>query len=311
MTPEAILTQIFSGVSYGMILFVVASGLTLVFGVMRVINFAHGTLYMIGAFLGVTLAGFFSTELFGYFGALLIVPLLVAVIGFVLEFFLFKRIYDREHLTQLLLTFGLTLIGADLVRATYGGEPYRLDRPEFLSGRADWLRDAFGLRIANYDIFLLFVGLAIGFGLWYLLQRTRYGSMIRAAVANPEMLRALGVDVDRIFTLVFMLGAWLAGIGGVLFAGRVGSTVSLGMDAQIIVQAFAIVVIGGLGSFAGALLGSLLVGITLSLGTYLPYVVDAPLSGILQSIPTEALPFLVMALVLILRPWGLLGKPER
>ncbi len=309
MRPEAILTQIFSGISNGMILFIVASGLTLVFGVMRVINFAHGTLYMIGAFLAVTIAGYFSAAAFGFVSALVVVPLLVALIGYVLERFLFRRIYDKEHLTQLLLTYGLTLIGADLVRATWGGDIYRLERPDFLSGRIDWLREAFGLRIATYDVFLLVIGLLIGFSLWFLLQRTRYGRLIRAAVANPEMLQALGVDVNRIFTVVFMLGAWLAGIGGMLVAGR--SSVSLGMDAQIIVQAFAIVVIGGLGSFAGALLGSLLVGITLSVGIILPDITPAPFDEIFRSIPAQALPFLAMAAVLIIRPWGLLGKPER
>lgn len=293
MRIEVILAQVLSGISNGMILFIIASGLTLIFGVLRVINFAHGSLYMLAAFVAVPIAAFFAAKELGFFTALLIVPLLVAVFGAILERVLFKRIYDKEHLLQLLLTYGLTLIIGDIVRIIWGGEIYRLERPDFLRGRFEIA----GLRVPNYDLFLLIVGLAIGAGLWFLLQRTRFGRITRAAVANPEVLGALGVNVDRVFTLAFMLGAGLAGIGGVLDAGR--SAVGLGMDADIIVQAFAIVVIGGLGSFAGALIGAMLVGVTLSVGILDP------------RIPAQLLPFAAMALILILRPWGLLGKPER
>ncbi|GAB4515364.1 MAG: hypothetical protein OHK0046_18750 [Anaerolineae bacterium] len=294
MRPEAIIQQLFSGVSNGMILFIVASGLTLVFGVMRVINFAHGSLYMLGAFLATAVAGYFSATTLGFFAALLIVPVIVAIVGLTIEILLFKRIYDKEHLLQLLLTYGLTLILGDVVRAIWGGDIYRLRPPEFLRGRIEFL----DMRFPRYDLFLITIGIVIVLGLWFLLQRTRYGRITRAAVTNPEMLSALGINVDRIFTGVFMLGAWLAGLGGALFAGR--AAVGLGMDADIIVQAFAVVVIGGLGSFFGALLGALLIGITLSLGLLFP---ELP-------VPPQALPFLAMALILILRPWGLLGRSE-
>ncbi len=305
MNWEAIVGQVISGISNGMVLFIIASGLTLVFGVLRVINFAHGSLYMLGAFLAVTISSILASEVFGFWIALLTVPVLVALVGYVLERFLFRRIYGKEHLLQLLLTYGLTLLLGDVARLLWGGEIYRMDRPDFLRGRIE----VAGLRILNYDVFLVVVGLLIGAGLWFLLQRTRFGRITRAAVANPEILSTLGTNVDRIFTLAFMLGTALAGLGGVLVAAR--SSVSLGMDSEIIVQAFAIVVIGGLGSFAGALIGSLLVGITLSLGIILPSIVPEPFDAIFRSIPAQALPFLAMALILVLRPWGLLGKPER
>ncbi len=318
MRLEAILAQIIVGISNGMLLFILASGLTLIFGVMRVINFAHGSFYMVGAFVATTVGSWIAAEALGFWMALLLVPVIVAVMGLIIELLLFKRIYDKEHLLQLLLTYGLTLIIGDFVRIVWGGDIYRFARPELLSGSIRWdIGEDFTLRILRYDIFMLFIGLLIGAFMWYLIQRTRYGRILRAAVTNPEVLSALGVNVNRTFTTVFMLGAWLAGIGGVLAAGR--APVSLGMDGAIIVQAFAIVVIGGLGSIPGALLGSLIVGLTLSLGL----VFNPPIVQFLEAnVPVlepwiapifspTALPFLAMALILIVRPWGLLGKPVR
>lgn len=296
MRPEALLAQLIVGLSNGMILFILASGLTLIFGVMRVINFAHGSLYMLGAYIAVTIGGWIAATTLGFWSALLIVPIVVAAVGFVMEWVLFKRIYDREHLLQLLLTYGLTLIFADVVRIIWGGDIYQFPRPDMFRGifRFDLAED-FTIRIQRYDVFLLVIGITIGAVMWYVIQRTRYGRTLRAAVANPEVLGALGVNVSRVFTTVFMIGCALAGLGGVLAAGR--APVSLGMDSAIIVQAFAIVVIGGLGSIPGALIGSVLIGITLSVGILV--------------VPNyaDALPFLAMALILILRPWGLLGKP--
>ena len=309
---EIILRQVIQGISIGMALFVVSSGLTLVFGVLRVINFAHGSLYMLGAYIGVAVAAFVIPtlgETGAFFAALLIAPVIVAIVGAVLEFLLFRRIYDKEHLLQLLLTYGLTLILGNVVRIIWGGGIYRLDKPEFLSGRINFDIGEFSLRIGRYDVFVILVGLLIGAGLWFLLQKTRFGRITRAAVNNPDMVSALGINVDRVLTIAFMLGAWLAGIGGVLTIGD--SSTSLAMDSQIIVRAFAIVVIGGLGSFAGALIGSLLVGIVLSVGIVLPSVAPAPFDTFFTNIPAEALPFIAMALILVLRPWGLLGKPER
>ncbi|MDZ4769647.1 MAG: branched-chain amino acid ABC transporter permease [Chloroflexota bacterium] len=291
---EAIIIQALAGLAYGMVLFIIASGLTLVFGVMRVINFAHGSLYMLGAYLAAAVGGVLASPVIGFVGALAIAPLGVALIGVGIETTLFRRIYRKEVLLQLLLTFGLTLIIADVVRAIWGGEIYRLALPEFLAGSVELFPRR---RFPVYSLILLVVGPAIAFGLFVMLRRTRFGRIVRAAVNNPEMLAALGIDVGRVFTVVFALGCWLAGLGGMLIAAR--SAVSLGMDSQIIVQAFAVVVIGGLGSFSGALLGALLIGVVLSIGQlYFPSV-------------AQILPFVIMALVLIARPYGLLGKAER
>lgn len=305
MDAGAILNQVVSGISNGMLLFIVASGLTLIFGVLRVINFAHGSLYMIGAYLAVLVTGFFVSNELGFFAALLVVPALVAALGYFIERLLFRRIYGKEHLLQLLLTYGLTLVLGDVVRIIWGGSIYRVARPDFLRGRTD----IFGLRVLNYDLFLLVIGLIIGAGLWYLLQRTRFGRITRAAVTHPDILSALGTNVSRVYTLCFMLGAWLAGLGGALVAAR--SAVGLRMDSELIIQAFAIVVIGGLGSFAGALIGSLLVGVTLSVGIILPDIFPGVVGDFFRGIPSQALPFIAMVLILILRPYGLLGKPER
>lgn len=314
MQLQSVLAQILVGISNGMLLFILAAGLTLIFGVLRLINFAHGSLYMLGAYWA-TSVGAWLGQRWGFWGALVLVPLAVAGVGWLLETQLFKRIYQREHLLQLLLTYGITLIMADLIRMVYGGAVYRLDRPEVLRGSITLtLIPDLTLRILTYDIFLMGFGLLISIGLWVFIRRTRYGRIIRAAVANREILGALGVHVDRVYTLTFLLGAWLAGVAGVLAAGR--TAVSLGMDSAIIVQAFAIVVIGGLGSIPGALVGSLVVGLTLSLGLVVVPPLQTQLNAILPNISAwmmpflspSALPFWVMAFILIVRPRGLFSN---
>ena len=293
MSIETIAIQLLGGLSRGMILFIVASGLSLIFGVMRVINFAHGSLYMLGAFLAATLGGVLAGFGWGFFALLLVVPLVVALVGVAMEASLFRRIYDKEHLLQLLLTYGLTLLLSDIVRMIWGGAYRTLRLPAFLQGGIQLL----GRRFPIYNLFLLAVGPLIAVALWYLLNRTRSGRMIRAAVTNPEMLSALGINVKQIYTGVFALGCALAGLGGTLVAGQ--QAVGLGMDVDIIIQAFAVVVIGGLGSFGGALLGSVIIGVVISVGILL-----LPKAALMLS-------FGAMAAVLILRPWGLLGSPER
>jgi branched-subunit amino acid ABC-type transport system permease component len=291
---ETFVIQLLGGLSKGMILFVLASGLSLIFGVMRVINFAHGSLYMLGAFLAASLgAQLLGLGSGGFVAMLLLVPLIVALVGVAMETTLFRRIYTKEHLLQLLLTYGLTLLLSDAVRMIWGGEYRTLRQPDFLRGGITILSRKFPV----YGLFVLVIGPLIALGLWYLLNRTRWGRIIRAAVANPEMVSALGINTRLVFTGVFALGCWLAGLGGALVAGQ--SAVGLGMDVNIIVEAFAVVVIGGLGSFPGALLGALLIGLIISFG-----ILIAPGWA-------SMLPFAAMAVVLIVRPWGLLGKPER
>lgn len=277
-----------------MLLFIIASGLSLVFGVLRVINFAHGSLYMIGAFVAYSLSTLLAGESFFHFLLLLLlVPPAVAVLGFCLETTLFRRVYGQEHLLQLLLTYALVLILDDLVRVIWGGDPRNVSRPDLLAGSVDLM----GLALPTYNVFILLVGPVIAIGLWILLYRTRAGNVIRAAVTYPDTLGALGVNVSWVMTSTFMLGCWLAGLGGVLMAAL--ANIDLGIGMEKIIESFAVVVIGGLGSIGGALLGSLIIGLGI---TFL----QLPLGRW-----ALVFPYFMMALVLIIRPWGLFGKPER
>ena len=194
---------------------------------------------------------------------------------------------------QLLLTYALVLILDDLVRVIWGGDPRNVARPELLAGSVDFL----GLALPTYNIFVLLVGPLIALGLWLLLYRTRSGNIIRAAVSYPDTLGALGVNVSWVLTSTFMLGCWLAGFGGVLVAAL--ANIDLGLGMQTIIECFAVVVIGGLGSIGGALLGSLIIGVGLTL-------FQLPLGRW-----ALVFPYFVMALVLAIRPWGFFGKPER
>ncbi|MHB8626369.1 MAG: branched-chain amino acid ABC transporter permease [Aggregatilineales bacterium] len=292
MSLDTLFIQFLGGLTRGTLLFIVASGLSLIFGVMRVINFAHGSLYMLGAFL----AGVWGKQLAdqgnGFLAMIVIAPAVIALVGAGLEMTLLRRIYKKDHLLQLLLTYGLTLILGDVVRMAFGSNAPRLSPPDVLKGGVLLV----GRHFPSYDLFLLVVGPTIALWLWFLLTRTRLGRIIRAAVSDPETLSALGVNVQWVFTGVFALGCWLAGLGGVLDSSR--ASPALGMDSQIIIEAFAVVVIGGLGSFVGAFIGSMIIGVVLSLG-----ILVVPQGA-------EAFTFLVMAIVLIWRPWGLLGKQE-
>ena len=283
-----------NGLSEGMVLFIVASGLSLVFGVLRVINFAHGSLYMIGAFLAFSLSTLLNmNSLFSFLLLMLLVPPAIAILGLGLEIPLFRRIYGKEHLLQLLLTYALLLILDDLCRLIWGGEIRNVARPELLAGSINF----FGQFLPTYNVFILIVGPLIAIGLWFLLYRTRTGNLIRSAVSHPEMLGALGVNVQRVMTGTFMLGCWLAGLGGVLMSALTNIDLSIGMEK--IIECFAVVVIGGLGSIGGALLASLILGVGVSF-------IQLPLSR-----AAIIFPYFVMALILIIRPWGLFGKPER
>jgi len=294
MTPEFFLFILINGLSQGMVLFIVASGLSLVFGVLRVINFAHGSLYMIGAFLAFSLSTVLPTgSMLSFLLLMLLVPPAVALLGLSLEIPLFRRIYGKEHLLQLLLTYAVLLILDDACRLIWGGTIRNVARPEILAGSIQF----FDLFLPTYNVFILVVGPIIAIGLWILLYRTRAGNLIRAAVSHPEMVGALGVNVSRVMTATFMLGCWLAGLGGVLMSAL--ANIDLGIGMEKIIEAFAVVVIGGLGSIGGALLGSLILGVGAAF-------IQLPLSRL-----AIVFPYFAMALILIIRPWGLFGKPER
>jgi branched-subunit amino acid ABC-type transport system permease component len=294
MTPEFFLFILINGLSQGMVLFIVASGLSLVFGVLRVINFAHGSLYMVGAFLAFSLSTLLPPgSLVSFLVLMLLVPPAIALLGLGLEIPLFRRIYGKEHLLQLLLTYAVLLIIDDACRLIWGGDIRNVARPEILAGSIEFS----GLFLPTYNVFILVVGPMIAVGLWFLLYRTRAGNLIRAAVSHPEMVGALGVNVSRVRTATFMLGCWLAGLGGVLMSAL--ANIDLGIGMEKIIECFAVVVIGGLGSIGGALLGSLILGVGVAF-------IQLPLSR-----AAIVFPYFAMALILIIRPWGLFGKPER
>src|SRR6266851_5731055 len=272
MSPDTFVVVLVSGLSGAALLFLVGSGLTLVFGALRIINLAHGSLYMLGAFLAVALIG---------------------VLGGLIELAILRRLYQREHLMQLVATFSLILIISGAVRVIFGANFKRVSAPDFLTGSIP----VGGSSISAYQIFLIAVALAVVAGLYALLYRTGLGRNIRAAVADPELLQLAGVNVPLLFTTVFVIGALLAGLGGAVIAPY--HAVSLGIDVDIVVQAFAVTIIGGLGSLVGAVVGALLVGLVQSFGIY-----AAPKFSL-------AFIFIVMAAVLGVRPWGLFGEPER
>jgi branched-subunit amino acid ABC-type transport system permease component len=292
VSGRALLLQLLTGLSRAAVLFIVAAGLSLVFGALRIVNIAHGAFYMLGAFVAVTIAVLVDPTL-GFFIALLAVPLIVGAVGALVEVTALRRLYGREHLLQLLATFALLLILQDLVRFTWGERPLRLRAPELLRGSVDLGATVF----PRYGLFLIVAAVLLAAALWALMTRTSLGRDIRAAVSDPQMLAMVGVNVPRLFTAVFALGAGLAGIGGVLAAPQ--TTVILGMDVEMIIQAFAVVIIGGLGSLVGTAIGALLVGVTFSLG-----IVFVPQGAM-------AIVFLVMVAVLMWRPYGLLGVVER
>jgi branched-chain amino acid transport system permease protein len=276
-----------------MFLFLIASGLSLIFGVLRVLNFAHGTFYMLGAYaayqavqwLGVG-PGRFWLAAFGAAAA-------VAALGGLVERVLFRHLYGKEELYQLLFTYALVLVLSDSAKMVWGTQQKSVSRPPELTGSFSVL----GATIPSYNLLILLLGPAIALAFWFVLQRTRVGRFIRAAALDRETLGALGVNVSALYTWVFVLASFLGGLGGALISPMRATTP--GMDTEVIVEAFVVVVIGGLGSFWGTFLGALIYGQVLSFGILL-----FPRFSIFAV-------FALMAAVLIVRPWGLLGRPLR
>lgn len=287
--PPGILSQIFVGLSRTVILFIVASGLSLILGVLRIPNVAHGSLYMIGAFMAFTVSKVFGGGSLGFWMALILAPLAVALISFVAERGLFQFLYEREHLMLLLLTFALSLVFGDLVKLVWGGEYKSVPVPQVFQGYVPLFG---GLPFPLYNIFLLVVGPVVAVLLWLLTNKTKIGKISRAAAVDREMVGAVGINVSWVFASVFIIGCLLAGLGGVLVAPTV--SVTLGMDHSLIIEAFLIVIMGGLGNIWGALLGALIFGITQSMG-----ILIWPQFGII-------FPYLAVVIVLLFRPTGLL-----
>lgn len=286
-----LLLQGLTGLTNAMFLFLVASGLSLIFGVTRIINFAHGGFFMLGAYLAATLTSLLPASGWGYYLGLLLASLGVALVGGLVEVGLLRRIYGAPALYQLLLTFALVLVLGDAVRFCWGPENRLGPSPPGLSGVVSILGQPF----PTYDLAILLAGPAVAGGLWWLLHRTRWGILLRAATHDRGMVGALGIRESRLFTSVFVLGSWLAGLGGALQMPRQALTTV--MDSAVIAEAFVVVVVGGMGSPWGALVGALLIG-------------QLQAFGILW-LPRElhlVVAFLLMAVVLILRPSGLLGR---
>jgi branched-subunit amino acid ABC-type transport system permease component len=283
------LLQALNGCAYGMLLFLLAAGLSLIFGLMDVVNLAHGGFYMLGAYLALSLVRWTGS----FWIALAVVPLLTAAGGFLLEWELLRPLYRRTHLDQILLTFGVAFVLTDLARWLWGADVQSLPAPPGLD-RSVLL---FGTLFPVYRLFVIALGAALGLALWIVLGRTRLGATVRAGVANKEMTQALGIDIGMVFTCVFAFGTGLAGLAGVVAAPVQG--VFPGVDFETLIVTLIVVVVGGLGTLKGSFWGSLLIGEADTFGKIL--------------LPQLALViiYLVMATVLLLRPGGLFGGKTR
>ena len=293
MSASSVLQQVMSGLTTAMFLFLIASGLSLVFGVMRVINFAHGSFYMLGAYLAWQGVQWFQPSGAAFWGAALMAGLTIALLGGIVERLFFRYLYGRDELYQLLFTYALVLILGDVAKYIWGTGQLSVSRPPVLEGGLHIL----GTIQPYYNLFIMALGPAIALAGWLVLTRSNAGRLVRAAAYDREMLDALGANVGAIYTGMFMVSSFLAGLSGALITPIV--SIVPGMDVLIIVQAFIVVVIGGLGSFWGTFWGAVIYGQVLSFG-----ILIFPGFSLFSV-------FALMAVILIVRPWGLLGRPIR
>lgn len=287
--PSFAFIQLMNSISMGMYLFTIAAGLSLIFGVLKVINFAHGAFYMFGAYIVYSVTQQWELN---FWVGVLVAGLGLTALSIVIERGLFQFLYDKEHLMQLLLTFAVVLILGDLAKVIWGTDQYSVSYPDGMEGAMN-----LGLTFyPTYRLFLCIVGPLIAIGLWLFVAKTRWGRMTRAATQDREMLAALGINVPIIYTGVFILGSALAGIGGALASPFNSPTP--GMDATVIVDCFVIVIIGGLGSLWGSFFGALIYGLVFNYGSVI--------------VPNwqDVFAFLLLMVVLLVRPWGLFGRPE-
>jgi len=286
MTFTLILGQFIIGLSLAANLFLICSGLTIIFGLLRVINFAHASFYALGAYCCYTV----STIAHNFWLGLVISVIVLMIIGALVELGLMRRIYGHEHVYQLLLTFSLIFIFTDIIEIFWGPFPVTTQFPAIFSGNVSLL----GAPIPTYCFFIIGMAVAVALGLWALLYRTKWGAIIRASAFDREMSSILGVNVPRLYTLVFILGAGLGGLGGASAAPM--TTIIPDMGAFIIIECFVVIIIGGVGSLLGSVVGSLVIGVWAAIG--------------LLIIPQFAMvfTFALMAIVLIIRPQGLFGE---
>lgn len=299
--------QLINGLQLGILLFLVASGLTLIFGIMDFVNLAHGSLYMAGAFICATL-----TQWTGSFiiGVLLAIPV-VAVVGMVVEVIVVRQLYQRDHLDHVLATFGLILVFDTMTQLIWGPDGIVIPLPAWLDGRIAITSD---IVLPTYRVAIILVGLLVAAGLFLIVTRTRLGMRIRAGASNRDMIGALGVDINMLFTLVFAMGAVLAGLAGMMVAPI--TEASVGMGNGIIIVAFVVIVIGGIGSIKGAFIAALIVGLIDTMGrSYLDALFKLFMTA--QNAETSApavsamLIYLLMVVILVFRPQGLFPPKGR
>ncbi|MDX2102997.1 MAG: branched-chain amino acid ABC transporter permease [Alphaproteobacteria bacterium] len=299
---ELLVSQALNGIQLGVLLFLMAAGLTLVLGIMNVVNMAHGSLYMVGAYLAAQMTAVTGSFLL----ALPMAVLATLVLGLVLEVATLRTLYQRDHLDQVLLTFGLILFFNEVVRVIWGPTALFVPVPEALDQELEFLDGE--IIYPAYRLAIIAVGLAVAAFLFWLIARTRVGMLIRAGAANRDMVAALGVDIVRLNTLVFGLGAGLAGLAGVMAAPILA--VESGMGDGILILTFVVIVIGGIGSIRGALVAAVLIGVVDTMGrSLLPMIlrelVDRQLASAIGPAVASMLIYILMAVVLTLRPQGL------
>lgn len=300
---NAILTQVFNGVQYGMLLFLTAAGLTLVFGVMNFVNLAHGSLYMLGAYVGATVATASGSLLVGVAAAVVV----CFVLGALLERFALSRLYGSDHLYHVLATFGLILFFNELARIIWGEQPVYASVPQALSG----IIHIGGVRYPAYSLAVIVSGLVVALGIYLLISRTRMGMLIRAGATHPQIVEVMGVNIRVLKTLLFAVGAALAGFAGAILGPLV--SVQSGMGEPVLITTLVVIVVGGVGSVRGAFGAALLVGIVDTLArTFLPLILSASFSPGVADTAAPALAsmmvYILMAIVLIFRPNGIFGK---
>ena len=292
MNLQLFIMQILNGVSSGMVMFLVAVGLSIIFGTLRVLNLAHAAIYMVGAYFCYWLSQVVLVNLAcSFWLSLIIAPICAALVGGLIEVIVIRRIYNQDFMYQFILTFGVALILSDLVKLVWGIDAYFVSIPAPFEGAISFM----GVSLLNYHLFIYLAGVAIYIALVLLINRTKLGQLIRTVTYNREIAASLGIRVPWVYTGVFMLGAWLAGFAGVVAAPL--NSISLGMDQIVLTQCFVVVVIGGMGSLSGAFLGAIILGLLNSFG-----IIFLPQFAIVFG-------FVLMAIVLIVRPYGLMGEP--
>ncbi|MPS26097.1 branched-chain amino acid ABC transporter permease [Pigmentiphaga sp.] len=303
MNSSLFLSQLLNGVQLGVLLFLLSSGLTLIFGIMNFINLAHGSLYMVGAFIGAASYNASGSFIFAIAAAIIAAGL----VGLLLEHLVARPLYRHDHLYQVLATFGLMMFFNELAIVVFGNRPYYAAIPSVLNGAVT----LFGSQYPVYRILIIAVGVLVALGAWYLIQKTRFGMLIRAGASNSPMVSVLGVNIDLLKKLLFMLGAGLAGLAGAL-AGPILSVQS-GMGEPVLILALVVIVVGGIGSIRGALVAAMLIAVIDTLGrAYIPHMLGSfmqPASANAVGPATASmLIYILMALVLAFRPNGILSK---